>query len=822
MSFSAWHIDYLTRNFLEGFKEEPPDLQARAMPPIKIGLVKVIGIPRVWEKNKEMAASTRELMRDVIAGLRGMMMPIIFLLLGEENRVSIYLGTFSQDLDASQHLKAICSILTSAYPGIEFDEEKNSAVKAYALTELAERLSSLKYASVVIGTPTSKVGTEETGVEQVERLIRGLYGRQWAYLVVALPVSADEVTRAYNDILSEMKAISDAEASTKTKNPFATRYGELLSVYAKKLEAAKAQGGWETCAYVLCNDERLQSQAEGIVVSVLGGSRSVPDQIRVLRANRAAQVAHSMGYIVTPAPKGPGSVQYRYKYMSMLSSADLSSMVHLPTSEMPGYFVKTYYRFDVTPHTSGKESESVDVGEILDEGRGTGCRYSIGLRALNKHCLVVGTTGSGKTNTIFHILKQLWQDRRIPFLVIEPTKTEYRKLLASKELGDGLQVFTLGDETSPFRLNPFELQPGVRVQTHIDHLKSVFGASFVMWAPMPHVLERALHEIYTDRGWHLADNTNPRGTSHNAFPTLTDLYLKIDEVVGKLGYEEKVTMDVQAALKTRIDSLRIGGKGLMLDVKRSIPFERLMSRPTILELEALADDDEKAMLIGLLLVFMQEYYAGKGLAEGTRLGHVTVIEEAHRLLAHVARGLDSEVANTRWKAVETFTNILSEVRAYGEGFIVAEQIPAKLSPDVIKNTNLKIMHRVVSTEDRLVVGGAMNLDDQKSRRVVSFPSGEAAVFGEGDDIPFDVKVPYAKITEIGKEDSAILKDRMGHFWDDSREIYAGLDDCATYCQNPGRYRTMAETIVGDRIFSEMISRFCPHNSRAAPYNSGRV
>lgn len=440
-----------------------------------------------------------------------------------------------------------------------------------------------------------------------------------------------------------------------------------------------------------------------------------------------------------------------------------------------------------------------------------GCQYMVGLKDLSKHCLVVGTTGSGKTNTVFHLIKQLWQMKPpIPFLVIEPAKTEYRKLLASEELGSELQVFTLGNEnTSPFRLNPFELLPGVSVQTHIDHLKSVFGASFVMWAPMPHVLERAIHEIYQDKGWNLVENTNPRGASHNAFPTLTDLYMKIDEVVSRLGYEEKVTMDVQAALKTRIDSLRIGGKGMMLDVKKGIPFAKLLGKPTILELEAVSDDDEKALLIGLILVFLQEFYASRGLIEGAGLQHVTVIEEAHRLLANVARGLDSEVANTRWKAVETFTNILSEVRAYGEGFTVAEQIPSKLAPDVIKNTNLKIMHRTVSEEDRKAVGGSMNLDDQKSKRVASLPVGEAVVFGEGDDAPFRLKIPYVKIrTEVeNKSDKVLVKDRMTHFRNSLREVYAGFDDCVTYCKALCIYKSIGGKIADDPVFKEIVARF---------------
>jgi hypothetical protein len=325
---------------------------------------------------------------------------------------------------------------------------------------------------------------------------------------------------------------------------------------------------------------------------------------------------------------------------------------------------------------------------------------------------------------------------------------------------------------------------------------------------MPQVLERAIHEIYQDKGWRLVENTNPRGVGRNAFPTLTDLYMKIDEVVGRLGYEVRVTMDVQAALKTRINSLRIGGKGLMLDIGKSVPFDKLIGKPTILELEAVADDDEKALLMGLLLIFLQEHYQAAGLREDIDLQHVTIVEEAHRLLSNVGRALDSEVANTRWKAVETFTNILSELRAYGEGFIIAEQIPAKLAPDVVKNTNLKIMHRIVSDEDRSIVGGSMNLDDQGSRRVTSLPVGEALVFGQGDDSPFRVGVPYVKIkTEEGEDDEALVKERMSGFWDDIFELYTPFDNCSTHCESICNYRNVGNDIVDDLGFHELMSRF---------------
>lgn len=808
MSFSTRHIDYLTRSFLEELMQEPTDLKARIPDPSRVGFIRISSIPRIWERQKEMITTTRELMQDVIVGLRGMMTPILFLLLGEGNSVSIYIGTFPQSPSTQVRIdpKEISSVLTSAYPGIEFERDNDLNVKTFGHNDIGSKLSALEYAGIVTGIPTTKVGEDVVAVEQIDRLIRGLYGKQWAYLVVATPIMAREVTSAYNQVLVEIKTVMDAQARVATENPIASRYKLLLENYIKKLEVAKAQGAWETCCYILCSDQALLKQALGIVESVFGGSKSILDPVRTFVAHKAGSFAKSFGQIVTSAPGGPGKVQHPYKYMTGLSSADLTTFIHLPTYEMPGYFVKMYARFDVYPHVDD-EKDTVEVGEVLDEGRPMGCQYNVELDRLNKHSLVVGATGSGKTNTIFHVLKQLW-GMKIPFLVIEPAKTEYRKLLHSKELGSELQVFTLGDEnTSPFRLNPFEILPRVSLQTHIDHLKSVFGASFPMWAPMPQVLERAIHEIYQDKGWRLVENTNPRGESRNAFPTLTDLYLKIDEVVERLGYEERVTMDVQAALKTRINSLRIGGKGLMLDVGKGIPIDRLLDRPTVLELEAVADDDEKALLIGLLLVFLQEHYQAKGLGEGTGLQHVTVVEEAHRLLTNVGRALDSEVANTRWKAVETFTNILSELRAYGVGFIIAEQIPAKLASDVIKNTNLKIMHRIVSEEDRGIVGGSMNLSPHGSKRVTSLPTGEALVFSEGDDSPFRVKVPYVKVkVETDGGDRDLVKEKMGGFWATLPEVYAPFDNCA-YCKSPCRYKNVGGKIADNPGFQEMMGRF---------------
>ncbi len=429
------------------------------------------------------------------------------------------------------------------------------------------------------------------------------------------------------------------------------------------------------------------------------------------------------------------------------------------------------------------------------------------VNTLTRHTMVVGTTGSGKTNTVFHLLRQL-ASCGIPFLVIEPAKTEYRALLES-ELGSYLRVFTLGKETlSPFRLNPFEILPGISVQTHIDHLKSVFNASFAMPAPMPYVLEQCIHEVYEDKGWDLITSENRRGFHPLAHPTLSDLYFKIDDVIERLGYEAKITMNIKAALKTRTNSLRIGGKGLMLDTHVSLPITTLLHAPTILELDSVGDDDEKAFLMGLVLMSIYEYYRATGHSENQSLKHITVIEEAHRLLKRTPPIADLETANMAGKAVESFSNILAEIRAYGEGMVVAEQIPSKLTLDIIKNTNLKIVHRTIAEDDRRLMGGAMNLELEQLRWLGSCSVGEAAVFGDGDDGSIQLKIPYRKVemSTGGSSDDKITT-IMSAFHAQNSECFNSYTWSPIDSRILQTYRNQAQKIVEHSEFQEVLARY---------------
>jgi hypothetical protein len=287
---------------------------------------------------------------------------------------------------------------------------------------------------------------------------------------------------------------------------------------------------------------------------------------------------------------------------------------------------------------------------------------------------------------------------------------------------------------------------------------------------------------------------------------VSDLIKKAEDVIPTLGYEERVTGDLRAALVTRLDSLRQGGKGAMLDVSRSFPLDELFSQPTVIELEGVGDAGDKAFLAALLLVTLGEHRRVQGRTPDLR--HLLIIEEAHRLLANAPTVVQEDVANPQGEAVQTFANLLSEIRAYGQGVIVADQIPVRLAPDVIKNTDLKIAHRVVSADDREVLAGAMAMDESQARALTSLGVGEAAVFSSGDDAPLLVKVPEVEgSTRKPADDARVIAVMNAWRAIDGREQYfLPRPFCAVTCaQNPVACAE-ARRLVDDHYVQRVIAR----------------
>jgi uncharacterized protein len=427
----------------------------------------------------------------------------------------------------------------------------------------------------------------------------------------------------------------------------------------------------------------------------------------------------------------------------------LAALAGLPQQEVPGLRVLGASQFDVTSETGAGAGAPVGLGVILDAQDRPAGDFLLPLQTLNRHALVTGATGAGKSQTVRHLLAEL-TGAGLPWLVIEPVKSEYPGM-AGRLAGHGpagqVTVLNPADpESVPLSVNPLAPERGYPVQAHIDMVRALFLAAFDADEPFPQIIAQALQRAYEANGWDVVTGGGRAGAvAEPAVPTLAQLQRAALEVIGEVGYGRELQADVRGFVDVRLRSLRIGSAGRFFEGGHPADIAGLLRRNVVLCLEDVANDEDKAFLIGTLIIRIVEHLrlaARAGRPAGLR--HVIVIEEAHRLLRARRAGRASA------HAVELFAAMLAEIRAYGEGLVIAEQIPAKLVTDVVKNTAVKVMHRLPAADDRDLVGAAMNLDDGQSRQVVSLEPGVAAVFADGMDRPIKIRVPFGGGAEAAR------------------------------------------------------------------------
>lgn len=444
-----------------------------------------------------------------------------------------------------------------------------------------------------------------------------------------------------------------------------------------------------------------------------------------------------------------------------MTTSEVSLIAGLPQKEIPGISVKEGVDFGLNfEQTNG----DILLGNLIQKGRELeSIPVKINRKILNKHVFVSGVTGSGKTTTCQTLLKEA----DYKFLVIEPAKTEYRALMNLPDFKN-VTVFTVGDElTAPFRLNPFELVHGESLTAHIDMLKATFTSSFPMEASMPQLLEEAIYKIYEDKGWDFDTNRNyliearksyKEGDEYrdaSAFPILSDFLKALEEIVDTKGFSDRLRDDYRGSLISRFSNLIKGSKGALFNCRKSVNFEHIINSNVIIEMENLKSSEDKALLMGFILTRLAAVIKSRH-DEDLDFRHITLIEEAHRLLSKVEYG-DSGSKRT---AVETFTDMLAEVRKYGESFIIVDQIPNKLASEVLKNTNTKIIHKLFARDDKEAVGDTMMMDDKQKNFLSALETGQAIIFTEGMSHPVHTKIQQVTDTSDVTISNKLVKSRF--------------------------------------------------------------
>lgn len=480
----------------------------------------------------------------------------------------------------------------------------------------------------------------------------------------------------------------------------------------------------------------------------------------------------------------------------LVSVEEASNFFRIPVPIKPGF---PGFGFDtgIDSFVSQKKARSIiRLGSYLDESGADHSAAQFDSQQFAKHGLIVGVPGSGKTTAMFNILYQLWdvpEEQKIPFIILEPAKTEYRALKTLDIFKDDMLVFTLGDEgVSPFRFNPMEVLPGIRLESHISKLQACFVGAFDLFDPLPIFLEQAIRRTYLEKGWY---DDSRGGEPGLETPTISDLCRNAEYIVSHSGFDSKMRSDFQASLLERLNSLRRGSKGRMLDTRHSIPMEDLMQRPVVLELDSL-NGDEKSLIMMFLLSYVYEY-CKVNRKSGSPLRHMLLVEEAHNLIA-AQDGGGSHRADPKAQTIELFVNMLAEMRALGQGILIADQLPTAITPQAVKQTNVKILMRVTAKDDREEIGNTMDLNEEQMHQVVNFKTGNAYLYHEGEDRVRAIRMLNFKgehdVEEPPSDEE--LRAIMAPYEAAHEELFMPYPECSGVCSSCNRrVRNQAESLI---------------------------
>ena len=557
--------------------------------------------------------------------------------------------------------------------------------------------------------------------------------------------TSDSLGQSNSDGITNSNGTSQ-NLQIKFENHTVKKMLERIDETLKRYDTCADLGMWNCAVYCISDSEHVSQMAAGVYHSLIRGKNSSlengavtvwsRDQSRLL-VNSLKHMTHPLlnvgGLLVTPG--------------TLVSSKELAIGAGFPNHSVPGIpviecaeFGRTVSRYEV----SGNE-RFIALGKIFNMHAEEKLFVNLNIDSLSSHAFVTGSTGSGKSNTIYQILLKL-RERGVNFLVVEPAKGEYKAVFGKNA---GVSVYGTNPEIAPLlRINPFSFPCGnqtpeknVHVLEHIDRLVEIFNVCWPMYAAMPAVLKDAIEKSYEDCGWNLVESTNEYGK--NLYPTFADVVRNIKVIIEGSEYDAENKGAYKGSLITRLKSLTNGINGLVFTADEIANCD-LFDENVIVDLSRVGSSETKSLIMGLLVLKLQEYRMTSNMMNAG-LRHVTVLEEAHNLLKKTNASQSQESGNLLGKSVEMLANSIAEMRTYGEGFVIADQAPALLDMSVIRNTNTKIIMRLPDKDDRELVGKAANLNEDQIIELAKLPCGVAAVYQNEWVEPVLCKVQYCAV-----------------------------------------------------------------------------
>ncbi|MBR4627861.1 MAG: ATP-binding protein [Ruminococcus sp.] len=510
---------------------------------------------------------------------------------------------------------------------------------------------------------------------------------------------------------------------------------ELLDKQMKRLEQGAALGMWNFASYVISDDYNTANNVAHMYLALTQGEESFisqsaintwhsteTDSETILR--EICHLHHPVFCLRDNLPEDWLMYPTTVDATTTISGRELAYSFNLPRKSVAGFPVIECAEFGrniVTYDDTNDGNRKINLGKIFHMHNKENINVDLTIDSLTSHTFITGSTGAGKSNTVYKILDEANRNS-VKFLVIEPAKGEYKHVFGNEK---NVSVYGTNPKISSLlKLNPFSFPEGIHILEHLDRLVEIFNVCWPMYAAMPAVLKNAVEKAYEDCGWNLTASTNPYG--NDMYPTFADVARNVRNIIDSSEYDAENKGAYKGSLLTRLQSLTNGINGMMFSVDE-IPDKELFDENVIIDLSRVGSSETKSLLMGVIVLKLQEYRITSGKMNSS-LNHLTVLEEAHNLLKRTSTEQPTEGGNLLGKSVEMIANSIAEMRTYGEGFIIADQAPGLLDMAAIRNTNTKIIMRLPDLLDRELVGRAANLNDNQIAELAKLPRGVAAVY----------------------------------------------------------------------------------------------
>lgn len=509
----------------------------------------------------------------------------------------------------------------------------------------------------------------------------------------------------------------------------------------ERVNEARRYGGWNSAAYFISDNTASSQSIASIFLGLMRGGESNSENYSLTTWNNlkdkdqpnkalAEDVLAWLANFSHPRLTAEFSQNLNVSYLTpatMVSGKEMAIQLGLPrrsTSTVTVIEVQPFGRqIQNVDGFTQKAEKVVDLGVVRHLWTDLPQKVELDVNKLASHIFVTGSTGSGKSNTVYQLLSEL-NKNDVNFMVIEPAKGEYKHVFGHRE---DVSVFGTNPlQAELLRINPFKFPKGVHVLEHIDRLVEIFNVCWPMYAAMPAVLKDAMLEAYKTSGWDLDTSCNLFGKD-NLFPTFIDLLIQLEKVIQQSAFSEEVKSNYIGSLVTRVKSLTNGLNGQIF-ASNEINNTQLFDSNVIVDLSRIGSQETKSLIMGILVMRLSEHRMSNAKGMNQPLKHVTVLEEAHNILKRTSTEQSSEGSNVAGKAVEMLSNAIAEMRTYGEGFIIADQSPSAVDISAIRNTNTKIIMRLPDETDRRLAGKATGVTNEQLEEIAKLPKGVAVVY----------------------------------------------------------------------------------------------